>query len=109
VSYYRLKQIDFNGDFTYSNIVPVRFNDKNALEIIFANGISNENVLQMLVKGNTKGLEARVYDLSGKIISQQSVPPTSGVFNLSLQSISKGMYIVELVGANGRVQSKFVY
>ena len=25
ISYYRLKQTDFNGEFTYSNIVPVRF------------------------------------------------------------------------------------
>ncbi|MDG1475511.1 MAG: T9SS type A sorting domain-containing protein, partial [Vicingaceae bacterium] len=27
VSYYRLKQTDFNGDFTYSNIIPVRFEE----------------------------------------------------------------------------------
>lgn len=30
VSYYRLKQTDFNGDFSYSNIVPVKFVKENS-------------------------------------------------------------------------------
>lgn len=40
VSYYRLKQTDFDGQFTYSNVIPVKFNKHSTVEMsLFPNPV----------------------------------------------------------------------
>lgn len=69
VSYYRLKQNDYNGDFEYSHIIAVKNIAKSLIpsEVdIFPNPSSGENITVVL-----KGLEAQdvtieIYDMLGK-------------------------------------------
>ncbi len=55
ISYYRLKQTDFDGAFEYSNIVSV-FNGNEAVQLIKV-----INILGQEVEQNTKGLVILVF------------------------------------------------
>ena len=75
ISYYRLKQTDYNGSFTYSNMVSVEYKNSNSP---FSLGIfpnpSNGSVINFsynLLKGDKVSII--IYDLSGKLIYQKEI------------------------------------
>ena len=103
-SYYRLKQVDFDGATSYSNLVAVNFDAvKNSLPLVIypnpqiAGGIIN---VQYTVNGDAEKVLFKIYDLSGRILysvtkdlqhnGQALHIPTSdmksGIYFLSAQS-----------------------
>ncbi len=84
VNYYRLKQTDFNGEFSYSNIKAVVLNNNEAeIPIVYQNG--------MFVKilNNYTNAMVRVYDLTGNLVIEQA---NNNEINTS--SLSRGIYIL---------------
>jgi hypothetical protein len=67
LSYYRLKQTDFNGDFSYSDIVPVYF---GGIQQTTANAWVNADrdiVVELQSKESGKA-NIQVFDLAGKLL-----------------------------------------
>jgi hypothetical protein len=99
VNYYRLRMVDKDGTFTYSNITSVKvtvkgffvtgvypspFTDKLSVSI------SSENAGQAVI---------RLSDLTGRKITAQSAPINKGVTTIALNNLgtlSGGMYLVEV-------------
>jgi hypothetical protein len=112
VSYYRLKQTDFNGDFTYSEWVVVNFigDQKISLETVFADR-STGNVFFRCNNPENQNININIFDAAGKMIHSSS--QFSGASNWSgsvnLGSLSKGSYIVRLSIAGQMLHGKFVY
>lgn len=83
-SYYQLRQVDFNGENSYSLIREVYFSD---LEIQVypnpANGI--------LTIANYQGKTISVYDLAGKLIDKFHVKNHS----IDISSLEKGVYLLQ--------------
>lgn len=98
ISYYRLKQVDNDGNFSYSNVVSVvdkkgKFNiasvapnPTNETSTILFESAKNENVLVTLT------------DVSGRVILTQNAVATEGVnaLNFNMSSLSNGLYIIRL-------------
>ena len=105
VIYYRLKQIDIDGRFTYSVVKMVRINtvSKSFVQIspnpymdkLNVNFVSDEN-------GNA---ECRLINTSGIVVKRIQSTITKGYNNLQLADLSyqsPGLYIVTIV-INGKV------
>lgn len=96
-SYYRLKQIDFDGQFKYSKAISVNFEN---IEVgkLYPNptkpGIVN---LIYNAKSNDK-ISLSIFDVTGKLISSQTEQVSNGKNNLTLNlaSLDSGIYIVEI-------------
>jgi len=99
INFYRLKIIDIDGIFTYSNIVAVRINAEIKLRIfpnpaqrilfVEANG-NNENAIVQIVDGNGKKLKEMKVFLSGKTsfsVDVSNLP--GGFYNLILHKKEK--------------------
>lgn len=91
-SYYRLKQVDFNGDYEYSEIRSVNFQTGSKSELIVFPNPACETV-------SISGEEAKnvsITDLSGKSIDLESriISSTKSQLTLDLSSLSKGVYFV---------------
>ena len=103
-SYYRLKQIDKDGKFTYSSIVMVKGTKPNTLSVaaIYPNPVVN-NLKVVIASPVTKNVALIVTDLAGKIVMQQNAQLSSGDNNLQLdvKSISKGSYSIKVVCNDG--------
>lgn len=108
-NYYRLHQVDRNGDFEYSSIVMVYFN-KSVLNV-YPNPVSNGELTIALPDPDMSAVEARVFDLSGKQILVLPVNYTEGnssSFQIG-NELQPGTYILQVADGVGQTwQEKIV-
>jgi hypothetical protein len=93
VSYYRLKQIDYNGSFEYSDIVPVVFSGNATPQLQFA-GIRS-GVLELDFSEPLHDVKVSVFDLSGRLITTQRGNETVKM-QLAADMLSEGVYLVSI-------------
>lgn len=100
VSYYRLKQTDYNGDFTYSPIEAVNFkNQSNPIEF---NLLPNPTTDWFEVNFNHSNIQIKTLDLidikGNKILSQtpNEVEMESKSMKINVEKLPAGIYFVKL-------------
>ena len=104
MNYYRLKEVDFNGHFMYSDVLLVKMVGAAALTIM-QNPVWNS--LQIQVNGATQTNELVIYDFSGRRL--ETVTVGNGVQSVDVSSFPAGSYVVELVEGDGEVaRGRFV-
>ncbi len=98
-NYYRLKQLDFNGDFEYSEIRTVKFDLILAAEklIIYPNPVTKSF---RIANANDAAKFAEVYDFSGKQLAR--INSQENEFYLPT-SLNNGSYVVKVVHQNGTI------
>ena len=96
-SYYRLKQVDFSRDFTYSKIVSVTFNKQyNISFVTFPN--PNDGIFSVKLTGieNYHDIDVSIYDKDGKLVYYQktdSYAIKDKSFNIQLEDdVKSGIY-----------------
>ncbi|MEM9921496.1 MAG: PKD domain-containing protein [Bacteroidota bacterium] len=101
VNYYRLRQVDQDGQFAYSQII--RLTNKAAEGIsFFPNPTSSE--LNMALEGvQERELLVSIYSAEGKLLRQQSFEVNRDVERLQLQlgDLAEGVYFVKVEGELG--------
>ncbi len=94
ISYYRLKQTDFDGQYTYSNIRSIYFQSLSESQIlIYANPTEDE----FKIKGMDLEGEAliQIYSTSGQLMSEQHLDIQAlRNTSFSTSSLSSGSYII---------------
>ena len=99
LSYYRLKQTDFNGESTYSQIVPVQFGSDTEEGIsVFPNPANEQTQAYFALHGmDGKEVTIDIRDITGRIIFLKKVNCTSDREMVSVEidgKFSKGMFVV---------------
>lgn len=99
VMFYRLKQIDVDGKFKYSNIVRLRYTEKNtANTIVYPN--PTPGLVTILVGDNSLvGTMAVLYDMNGRLMESIKINANSQQVNLG--KYVNGTYFIKL--NNGEV------
>lgn len=105
VFYYRLKVIDINGNFSYSNIVLYKQKsaDANTITVFpnpVINGVANIFIPQQLI---SKLVLVRVVAQDGKTILLQQQIPNTNLMNISLPEYFHGMALVQVAAENNTV------
>jgi len=98
LSYYRLKQTDFDGKTSYSSIESVTFNNLNYSNYsnfnIYPNPFSEETIFNSSEK--LKDAMLVVYNSYGQVVKQ--MPNISGhTFTMQRENLSNGLYFVNLI------------
>ena len=100
-TYYRLKQTDLDGAFSYSTIVVVEKSAKNrAFEAaVYPNPFAgNLNLKLQATDGVT---EVKLISLDGKEVYRKAIVAETNVTLNDLPTLKPGMYLLQLHGANG--------
>ena len=97
--FYRLKQIDVDGKFKYSNIVRLRYTEKNTVNtIVYPN--PTPGLVTILVGDNSLvGTMAALYDMNGRLMESIKINANSQQVNLG--KYVNGTYFIKL--NNGEV------
>lgn len=88
ISYYRLKQVDIDGNFTYSIIISVKMNTSLSVKII---GNPVHQILHLEINGTIgKALPVWITDASGK--RYKTFMANDGSKQINMEDLSSGMY-----------------
>ncbi|MBL4593517.1 MAG: lamin tail domain-containing protein [Flavobacteriales bacterium] len=99
VNYYRLKQTDFNGDYTYSEIIAIN------------NNLSDINIYTatyfLIIESDKVDIEGtlEIYDITGRRVMQLKVSPNSKV---NLSQLQNAVYIYRYILEKTILTDKFI-
>ncbi|MEO6838742.1 MAG: T9SS type A sorting domain-containing protein [Ginsengibacter sp.] len=109
-NFYRLRQVDINGNVTYSKIVPVRFNFR--IIEIYPNPAQKQIYIRNNVNfSNGNKLKIELMDIEGKVLYRQTSSSNLGnIITLNIPStIANGIYVVMVSNSNGDKQGARIF
>ncbi|MEO1656049.1 MAG: T9SS type A sorting domain-containing protein, partial [Bacteroidota bacterium] len=107
-NYYRLKQIDFDGQFEYSPVLVVIW-ERNVFEEIqlYPNPTQESILLKLPEKPNQMG-NIRLLNLQGNTIYESSYSAEDQELAIDLKSIPAGIYLLEFNYLNRIIRRKLI-
>jgi hypothetical protein len=108
LAYYRIKQVDFNSDLSYSNTINLT-RGETKFGITSLSPVPATNTLTIAfntVTNNT--VKVSVYDAIGKLITAEQVVVGATTHTLNVNNYASGMYFMTLTDGTTTVTTKFV-
>lgn len=93
INYYRLKQVDKDGGYTYSPIVRVVFEKDEAALIVFPNPA--RNTITIKYTGGQKKIKLTIFDLTGRQVMFKELNNQS-TWEANVSGLARGTYIIRL-------------
>ncbi len=109
-SYYRLKQTDFDGVYTYSGIDAVLITTEAEEEkiLLFPNPVSGGFIFIDLPEVSENPWIVQIFDQLGNLVSESRITSDDqGLFNIDAPEIA-GMYIIKVIGEERAFTSRFI-
>jgi hypothetical protein len=105
INFYRLKQVDFDGNFSYSPVVSVVFGKATGiriapmpvsdnLNVTFEESLKNDGIWQ-------------VYDMSGRLLQSGTAEAESAGFNIDVATLTTGTYLLRIVSGQDVMTRQF--
>jgi hypothetical protein len=96
-AYYRLRMVDQDGQYKYSSVVVVTFD--NAPSIMVSPTLLNAGeMISVNIAGNNQSkYEVKLFDMSGKLMAQQT---GNSRLQVATSGLRKGMYVVSVSNQN---------
>lgn len=100
-NYYRIKQFDLDGKFSYSEIRAVNFGAENTVTL-YPNPVEDKLNVEIFATQNME-ITLQVLDVTGRIISTQSQPIEAGTNTIALQMnpLAAGLYKISVSNGKG--------
>jgi hypothetical protein len=94
MNYYRIKQLDKNGKFTYSKTIQLLYRPDQQEVMIAPNPVSDN--LYIIAGAGNELQKAEVYDMSGKLLLTRQLGSSQQAYSIDITTLNKGVYIVKL-------------
>jgi len=112
VFFYRLKMIDIDGRFTYSNVITIRKDGVKAGGLFVSpNPVASNGMATVRFEAAAKGtVDLKVVDLAGRVVLQQQLTAFEGTNSVPLANLNRlqpGMYILQLNNGQTTEVTKF--
>ncbi len=108
-NYYRLKQIDFDGAFEYSKVQSVYVGDQSELDATIApNPALNNVTLSFNAVEPNLPTNIIVLDINGKVVFDVLLAANNNRFDMNVEPLKNGIYIVRLIQGNNTFYGKMV-
>lgn len=107
VNYYRIKQVDFDGKFDYSDVKMVHsiVNLNTGAIKMYPNPANNEVTVGWNKTNNTKSVY--VLDLNGRVVAEYQVENKTSL-SIDLLNMDSGIYFIQIVGNASIAPEKLV-
>jgi uncharacterized protein YdhG (YjbR/CyaY superfamily) len=106
VIYYRLHQVDANGNATYSSVRVVRSNEENNSTTVYAS--SKQTIAVDFNKQISNNMVIRVFNGGGQIVAEQKIQSSSYKISVPVANAAAGIYVVQIADNNGFSETKRV-
>ena len=99
---YRLRQVDFDGQFAYSSILTISERKEIGTVTVYPQPAANG--LNISLSENFSGGQLELYDSSGKLVMSQTINQLTE--RLETSKLPGGIYLLRVVGENQSVTAK---
>jgi hypothetical protein len=110
IIYYRLKQVDINGETHYSEIKTIRNDEPSSDMNIYPVPVKKgENASLEYMSSVDETILVEIYDNPGKVVSANQYQVTSGtnILELNSSALASGLYYLRVTGSSGKT-AKFI-
>ena len=110
IVYYRLRIVDKNGKYTYSQVVPVKLDQPQNVFSIYPNPVDNYAVMNIHSEKPGTGM-MRLMDNAGKPLMSKSFPVNNGNNSVLIDQLGflpRGIYIVQVMVNNNLYNQKII-
>lgn len=100
ILYYRLKMVDANGAYSYSNIISVLFNDITGAVIVNPNPVLNTAQVRITAPATGK-IQWKLLDNTGRSVQENFMQVRKGngnSFSISMDKFAAGVYYLKVTG-----------
>src|SRR5690606_37654757 len=99
IVYYRLRQVDIDGQFTYSNIVTLSIDQSKTIVMVYPNPVSHTLNMTVTVEQKEK-LQWRILDNTGRVVNngQYDLQRGSTALSVDVSRLGSGIYLLQLKG-----------
>jgi len=105
INYYRLKQVDFDGQFTYSPVVNVVFDNKAGIRL--APTPVQDQLRVELEEMFQEDAQWQLYDFAGRLVQTGVLSAENMVFNVEVGSLTPGNYVIRVVSGQTTLTKQF--
>lgn len=107
LTYYRLKQTDYNGAYTYSDVIAVREKMKNQIEMKMLR--ENSCVKLQINNLNPNPVTIEMFDLQGRKVLEKSIYPAKKHIHVNMDTYTNtGIYIIRVLQGNQVLTEKIM-
>jgi len=107
-TYYRLRQVDKDGNYKLSDVVLISGAGQKTIEQIYPNPVREQ--LNVVLNNDAKGSgRIAVYDLTGRLMQQLAIEKSQEVYatSVNMKNLVPGLYLVEVkVGESYKVMQR---
>ena len=105
-NYYRIKQIDIDGRFSYSSVILIQRTDGKNILTIFPNPA--KDVITISLNKSVAKTTLQIYNPQGQLVMQRVI--AAGVLSQSLDIslLPQGMYLIQLLADGETTTAKFL-
>jgi hypothetical protein len=98
IIYYRLKEVDIDGKFSYSAVRIIRLGDeKTSITLTtFPNPVTTDLRITLPSSWQNKHLHIDLYNVSGQLVNAQDIANSSQTESIPVASLQKGIYFVQV-------------
>ncbi len=108
IEYYRLKMVDRDNHFKYSDVIAVKRNvDLNPSVSLYPNP-TTEILNVMISNADVTKIQVRVLDVVGKIIYENNNLMSNEINNIPVADFPSGMYTLQVFGLSENINQKFI-
>lgn len=103
-NYYRIKAIDKDGQFSYSDIRQLKYTNNSNQVLIVPNPSSYQS--KVYITSSASNAKVSVYDAQGRLVMSNGTSLQNGEFILSTSRLVNGVYILHIDTQDGNVYSE---
>ncbi len=107
VYYYRLKQLDFDGAFSFSPTVDAILETTRIITTMYPNP-AESTIFVDVVKGSGETIGYKVLDAAGKLLLNEIWDSENQLISIDISSWPKGVYIIQVESGGDSEVMKFV-
>ncbi len=94
INYYRLKQLDYDGAFEYSDVVSVQLADHSRQLAVYPNPVQSDQLNINLPEFETESVQLQLFDYAGRLVQQQVLYVQEAV--LQVGDLLPGIYLLHI-------------
>ena len=106
-NYYRLRQVDFDGNYEYSKIVLIDTETNIPTIKIVQNPVEDK----LLIETNTitnSDIQFEIFNISGQLMKSINLENTSNRMIIVVEDLSSGMYFIKINNGNEATVKRFI-